>query len=156
MKRTALRVAGISDTATTKREIQAVVRDIVIIRDGGCILRDIRLCGGGLGNDVVLQADHLITRSNSATYADTRLIVCLCKSCHAWKSIGSKREYDEMVKTILPADRVTLWEACERDSWKPKRTTAYDWSMELVALKQELGQLTAKPRISGTPAEQNF
>jgi hypothetical protein len=31
------------------------------------------------------QADHLTTRANSATYADTRLIVCACKGAHGWK-----------------------------------------------------------------------
>jgi len=40
---------------------------------------------------VVLLADHLITRANSATFADSRLVVCVCKSCHAFKSLGSNR-----------------------------------------------------------------
>jgi hypothetical protein len=49
-----------------------------------CILRNIRHCGGepgftfledGVIGKVVLQADHLITRANSATYADSRLVV---------------------------------------------------------------------------------
>ncbi len=123
------------------------MRDIVIARDGGCILRDIRRCNGLRGiTGVVLQADHLITRSNSATFADTRLIVCVCRNCHAWKSLGNNRrkaEYDALVKTILPADRVLLWERCEADSWRPVRTGAYDWKIAIAALKQELSALQA-------------
>ena len=83
LKRTRLRVVGVSDTAELKKEIQRLVREIVMIRDKGCVLRSKRHCGGNLDTEgVVIQADHLITRSNSATFADTRLIVCICKSCH--------------------------------------------------------------------------
>ena len=65
------------------------MREIVIKRDGGCILRDIQgvsQCNGyRKDGKLILQADHLITRANSATYADTRLIVCVCKGHHGWK-----------------------------------------------------------------------
>lgn len=36
-----IRVAGISDTAVLKKEIQRLVREIVIKRDGGCIFRNV-------------------------------------------------------------------------------------------------------------------
>lgn len=132
MRRTVLAKLGKSDTATLKREIQRLVREVVMKRDGTCILRGIRHC-----NDPVLQADHLITRSNSATYADTRLIVCLCRTCHGWKHFH-EREYNELVKSILSKERVELWDRCEKDSWRPKRTTAYDWRLEIVVLEKEL------------------
>jgi hypothetical protein len=45
------------------------------------------------------------------------------------------------MKQILPADRVALWERCERDSWKPVRTGAYDWKLAVAALKQERDRL---------------
>jgi hypothetical protein len=146
MRHTALRAQGISDTATIKREIQYVAREIVIARDGGCVLRDLHYdgipeCNGYANNGhLVLQADHLLPRSNSATFADTRLIVCLCKGHHAWKSLGSnarKKEYDELVRTLISPERVKLWDECERDSWRPVRTTTYDWQLQLAALKQE-------------------
>ena len=132
MKRTKLRVAGHSAVSEQKRDIQALVRAIVIKRDGGCILRNIRFC-----NDPVFQADHLITRSNSATYADTRLIVCLCRSCHGWKKWNEK-QYDALVKTLISKDRIKLWDACLKDSWKPIRTSTQDWGMAIIALNQEL------------------
>jgi hypothetical protein len=123
---TPLRSKGISIVATIKDSIQAWLRAIVIKRDGGCILRNVRYCNG-LPDipGVVLQADHLVTRSNSATFADSRLVVCLCRPCHAWKSLGGnqrKAQYDALVRTLLPADRVELWDRCEKDSWRPVRT----------------------------------
>lgn len=124
-----------SDTATLKREIQALLRAIVIQRDGGCILKKIRHC-----TDTVLQADHLITRANSATYADSRLVVCVCRSCHAWKSLGSnmrKGQYDALVKTILPPERVELWERAEEYLWRPHRTGAADWKLAKLVLERE-------------------
>lgn len=141
---TKLRVEGKSTAAELKREIQRVARDIVIKRDGGCILRNITFfngpqCGGYTKDGaLILQADHLVSRSNSATYADTRLIVCVCKSHHGWKSVGSnlrKKLYDDLVRSILPKDRVELWDRCEEDSWRP---TKMDWKMELAALQQQL------------------
>ena len=150
MTRTALRVQGISDTATIKREIQYIAREIVIARDGGCLLRDLHYdgipeCDGYANNgQLILQCDHLVTRSNSATFADTRLMVCVCRGHHAWKSLGSnarKKEYDDLVRTLISAERVKLWDECERDSWRPVRTTTYDWQLQLAALKQEWRQM---------------
>jgi hypothetical protein len=72
MKRTQLAKKGTSDTALIKDEIQNYVRAIVIIRDGGCIARNEpwHTCSGYRNDgELILQADHLITRGNGATYA---------------------------------------------------------------------------------------
>lgn len=131
-KRVRLSFYGKSEASVLKREIQALLRAVVIKRDKGCILRKLRRCG-----DSVLQADHLITRANSATYADSRLVVCVCRPCHFWKKFH-KEEYDALVKTILSKERVELWERCEKDSWRPKRTTSMDWRLAIAVLKQDL------------------
>ena len=142
MKRTKLRRSGVSETALLKREIQRLVREITMKRDKGCILRSVRHCGGDLDTEgVVIQADHLISRSNSATYADTRLIVCLCKNCHGWKHWHQK-EYDALVRTILSKERVKLWDRCEKDAWSPARTGASDWKLHIIALEKELKELS--------------
>ncbi len=111
-----------------------------MIRDKGCILRNVR-CGAVMGDTgVVWQADHLISRSNSATFGDTRLIVLICQSCHGWKSIGGnarKAEYDTMVKRILPKERVALWEIAEAD----KRPHKEDWTLTEISLQRELQHL---------------
>lgn len=153
-----LRVAGVSDTAETKRNIQALLREIVIRRDGGCIFRlpkyientsyaqtGVPPCNG-YRNDgqLVLQADHLISRSNSATYADSRLVVCVCKGHHGWKSLGSnlrKKQYDAIVRQLLSPERVALWDKCEADSWRAVRTSACDWKLAEVALEAQLEQM---------------
>lgn len=146
LKRSKLKRKSTSETTLVKDEIQAVVRLIVTKRDKGCILRKQR-CGviADVMDDKVLslgviQADHLITRGNAATFADTRLIVCLCRGCHGWKH-WHKEQYDALVKSVLPRDRVELWERAEQESWKPKRTSSYDWKLTLFALKQELKEI---------------
>jgi hypothetical protein len=91
---TSLKAKGSSDTATIKDSIQDLLLAIVKIRDGGCILRSIPThhCNGfRKDGTLILQADHLITRANSATYADPRLVVCVCKGAHGWKSLGGNR-----------------------------------------------------------------
>lgn len=136
LKRTRIRVAGTSTTAQLKKEIQRLVREVVMVRDKGCILREARRCGGEIGK-AVIQADHLITRANSATYADTRLIVCVCRNCHFWKKYHEK-EYDLLVKQIISKERVDLWDRCIADRLRPVRMGAHDWKLEIINLKSEL------------------
>jgi hypothetical protein len=149
---TKIRLAGRSETADTKREIQRLLREIVILRDGGCILRHVTIYGvpgcNGYTNSgkLILQADHLVTRANAATYADSRLVVCVCVGHHGWKSVGGnarKKLYDEVVRSLLTPERVELWDACERDQWRPHRTGVYDWKLAEVALTAELVVLKA-------------
>ena len=139
MKKTKLRLRGVSDTSVLKDKIQSLLRDIAILRDSGCILRNTRFCGG-LPGEAVLQFDHLITRANAATYAVSKLGVCVCRPCHMWKKYHQK-QYDALVKELISPERVELWEKCEKDSWMPIRTTAYDWKLYVVVLERELKEL---------------
>lgn len=136
-----LRRSGVSDVSKVKREIQALLRDIVIQRDGGCILRRVRHC-----TDEVLQADHLITRANSATYANPDLVVCLCRACHGGYKKWHEKEYDALVKTILPKERVDLWEKEEkkRISGFTCRMTLADWKIEKAVLTSILRMNNAR------------
>ena len=145
IKRGKLRVAGVSDTAELKREIQHFVRLIVIIRDKGCILRSLRGCNalgsvldGKVVSDTVLQADHLRPRNHSATYADTRLIVCVCRGCHLWKKYH-EQEYNDIVRTLIPKENLILWDRCIRERFTAKKM---DWKLELLGLKKELSNLS--------------
>lgn len=146
MRRSVLRRLGKSDTAETKRQIQSLLRDICLIRDRACILHKHR-CGAIVGDaGVVWQADHLLSRSNSATYGDSRLVVLICKSCHGWKSLGSnlrKAEYDALVRTILPPERVALWDMAELEAGRHKGVKM-DWTLVLLALRRELEVLELK------------
>lgn len=132
-----------SQTNDVKDEIQDVVRDIVIKRDGGCIARetDWHTCNGyRKDGQLILQADHLITRGNAATYADTRLIVCVCKGLHGWKKWNEK-EYETRIRPLLSEERQHLWDKAHAARFQPHRKFTYDWKIELSALKQELSRL---------------
>lgn len=138
-----MRLHAQNDSATLKVDIQAYVREIVILRDGGCWARNEswhRCNGYRKDGELILQADHMVTRANSATYADTRLIVCVCKGLHGWKKWNEK-EYDKRLKPLLSPERVALWEAASADRYRPVRMGAYDWQMEIVNLKRELLEL---------------
>lgn len=129
---------GTSETSVLKENIQELLREIVMKRDNGCVLRQVRHCGGELDTEgVVIQCDHLLTRANSATYADSRLVVCLCVICHGWKHFH-KKEYDEVVKTVLSKKTIKLWDECEKDSWNATRKYSADWKVHIIQLKQEL------------------
>lgn len=146
-----LKARASNDTNDVKDRIQALVRDIAIARDGGCIFRiffdgseginlsfDVPECNGyAKDGHLILQADHLVTRANSATFADTRLIVCVCKGHHGWKKWNEAR-YNEIVRQLLPADRVALWDKAHAARYQPTRMFTSDWMKEEVALKQEL------------------
>jgi hypothetical protein len=142
-RRTPLRKKSSSGSSAAKERIQSWLRAIVIQRDGGCVLRHIdpERCGGyRKDGKLILQADHLITRANSATYADSRLIVCICRNHHGWKSLGSNRnkaQYDALIREVLPPERIALWARAEAESWKPTRRYESDWKLEEAALKQE-------------------
>lgn len=142
MKRTKLRVVGKSTTSEIKQDIQDLLRELVIKRDGGCVLEGvIGHCNGyNKEGELVYQADHLIERSNSATYADSRLVVCVCKGHHGWKHFKKSNhdQYNDLIRGIISKERVKLWDRCEADSWKPKRTDSLDWMLAKVALQDEI------------------
>jgi hypothetical protein len=76
--------------------------------------------------------------------ANSRLAARVCKGHYGWKSHGGnarKRQYDEIGRQYLLADRVALWDAAERDSWRPSRTGNYDWKLPKLALEKELNRV---------------
>lgn len=141
LKRSILRQLGKSPASLAKQRIQVLLREICMKRDKGCILASVR-CRTYMGDiGVVWQADHLISRGNSATYGDSRLVVLICKGCHGWKSVGSnlrKKEYDTLVRRILPPAQVALWDMAEADS---HRAHKMDWQLVEICLQKELLEL---------------
>ena len=101
LKRTKLRVVGVSTTAELKQEIQDLLRQICILRDKKCILYGIK-CRHEYGDEgVVFQAEHLIERSQSESFADPRLVVLVCKNCHGWMHFTKSNhdQYDRWVRS---------------------------------------------------------
>lgn len=133
LRRTKLRLAGVSDTSTLKREIQALLRQIVIRRDGGCLLRGKGSC------TEILQAEHLITRANSRTYADTRNAVCLCTYHHLFFKKQYSQIYWEWIEEKIGEKRWNWYKLArdDRSYFKP------DWKLAHIALTEELKRTTA-------------
>jgi hypothetical protein len=81
MRFSPLRSNGKSETAKCKVRIQALLRELALLRDGGCVLSDL----GGTGDipychsqstkdgHMVLQCDHLNSRQFNVSFADLRL-----------------------------------------------------------------------------------
>ena len=114
---------------------------IVRVRDGGCILRHYGKTGkcGGFRKDggLILQAEHLHTRANAASYSDSRLVVCLCKYHHIFWKPQYSSEYWQIVERHIGMDRTALLHRVQEDD----RPHKMDWKMEELALKQELKEL---------------
>ena len=146
MRKTRLAKKGKSETAIIKRRIQALVREIVIVRDGGCILRNvdgITPCSSQETKDghLVLQADHLVTRGKNVGFAETRLIICLCEGHHLAKTFKMKEEYEGYIRHLIGPERAKLWDDTKNDR-KIYPMGAHEWGNVELALKQELKKLT--------------
>lgn len=153
MKRSRLRLVGKSPQSLMKVEIQALLREIVIKRDGGCIMRhykneinnQYRECGGWTKDGrLILQAEHLHTRANAASFSDTRLVICLCQRHHIYYKPQHSNEYYRIVKKHIGPERTKLLKAVEEDRMSHK----IDLALELVALRHELKKLT-KDEVEG-------
>lgn len=143
-----LRIEGHSTSAELKREIQAILREIVILRDGGCFLRHFhhrtrRVCGGWRNDGkLILQAEHLHTRANAASFADSRLVVCICRDHHIFWKPQHSAEYNQLAGEFIGKDKTALWHRIRSDRGIHK----VDLKLELLALKGELKKLlTARP-----------
>ena len=147
MRKTKLRLVGQSTSAELKREIQATLRQIVIARDGGCFLRNYtneitpqyRNCGGYRNDgELILQAEHLHTRSNARSFSDNRLVVCVCQRHHIYYKPQHSDEYNGIAKKYIGKKNAKLWEDVKND-YSPHKV---DLKLELLALKQEFKKLT--------------
>ena len=146
-RKTPLRKQSQSPSALFKVQIQATLRQIVILRDGGCFLRNYqnkitpqyRECGGYTNaGDLILQAEHLHTRSNAASFSDSRLVVCCCKRHHIFYKPQHSAEYNELARDFIGKDNAKLWDRVKEDH----RAHKVDLALELVALKQQLRELS--------------
>ena len=141
MKR--IKLAGHPTTKDLKKEIQATLRQIVIKRDGGCILRhykdDIvsqyRECGPFRNDgELILQAEHLHSRANASSFSDSRLVVCLCQKHHGYYKPQYSVQYYEIVRKHIGPACSALLDKVQHDFTPHK----IDLKLELISLKQEL------------------
>jgi len=130
-------------TSDLKKEIQRLLREIVIIRDGGCFLRHYRdrinpqylNCGPLKKNgELILQAEHLHSRTHAISFADHRLVVCCCQRHHFYYKPQHSAEYNELAREFIGKKRAELWDFV-KDYHRPHKA---DWGLEIVALREEL------------------
>lgn len=142
MRKTPLAKQGKSDVARCKRRIQALLREIVILRDGGCLLRrypEAGRCGGyapKTGN-LVLQAEHLITRERNISYGDLRNIVALCARHHQFFKPQNSRLYWTLIHKAIGPERSAWLDRVEADR-KSYPMGLWDWEKVELSLQKEL------------------
>lgn len=142
MKRTRLNLVGHSTTADLKKDIQATLREIALLKyQKTCVLSpwpETGACGPHRSDgELVLQAEHLNSRSHTGTFGDMRNIILLCQRHHIyWKPQNSKR-YWEIVREVIGEQRWAWLERVQADRTPQK----VDLKLVLVALKQELRTL---------------
>lgn len=129
-------------TKEIKKRIQAKLRALVIKRDKGCWLRfypEAGACGGRRNDgELILQAEHLHTRANSASYGDSRLVVCICLHHHIhWKPQHSAR-YNELAEHFIGKERTKLWKRV-REDYSPHKM---DWRLVEIGIEKELSSLS--------------
>lgn len=136
-----MRARSKSLVAQVKRRIQQLVRKIVILRDGGCVLRGLEFgpCTSSFTKDghLVLQADHLVSRGKNIGFADTRLIVCLCEGHHTKKTFAWKKQIEAKYRELIGRERTALWDRAEADT-KSYPMGLWEWEKVELGLKEEL------------------
>lgn len=112
-------------------------------RDGGCVLRhyvgaitpQYRMCGGyRKDGGLILQAEHLNSRSHAVSFSDSRLVVCLCQRHHIFYKKQHPDEFYRIVRRHIGKDRSDLLTRVQEDRSPHK----VDLKLELIALKNEL------------------
>ena len=133
-----LRVRHPSDTNYIKDEIQALCRQIALIRDEGCVLRNYPETGqcGGYRKDgeLILQFDHLNSRVHSISFGDTRFGVIVCKRHHLYYKRQYPFEYERAVIDAIGPERAKLLYRVREDRTPYKA----DWKLIKLSLEQEL------------------
>lgn len=143
-----MRSHSITPSARSKDHIQDLLREIALLRDGGCVFRgkeiggQLHQCSSNATKDghLVLQYDHLNPRSYNVSFYNLDLGVIICQGLHGWKK-WHKEEYDAAVKKLIGKKRTALWERIAADK-KAYPMSAWDWAKVELALQSDLHALT--------------
>lgn len=123
--------------STVKQAIQDKLRQKVIERDGGCILRrysEAGACGGYTkGGELILQAEHLNGRANSISYAKLNNAVCLCKYHHIFFKQQNSALYWVLVRKHLGEKQWSIVQGYILDK-RPHHMVTADWRIALHKL----------------------
>ena len=125
--------------AKYERILEKLQREIVIKRDGGCVLRGVyqHTC------DDVLQADHLISRSKKSIFFNLKNLNCVCRTVnsvkgkhwHGWEKI--QRELERITNNRYGEFTVEQLEIMGKSAHKPDII----WlEKKILEYKKELGK----------------
>ena len=70
---------------------------------------------------------------HSASFADPRLVICLCERNHLFYEPQPADEYYQVVKRLIGAERTALLQRLQDDR-SPHRRYATDWLPDEIAL----------------------
>jgi len=134
-----LRNSGKSEVSQCKKRIQALLRQLAIKRDGGCVLRHYQdlLHPDYLTCDDVLQAEHLNTRGSSGSFGDMRNIVCLCRRHHIYFKPQHSQLYWEIIEKHLGEEGWAYYKRV-RDDYRAHHMILWDWQKLEMELTQQL------------------
>lgn len=125
-----------------KKKIQAKLRENAIERDKTCIIGqnasllplNWRVCAPRRQDgEIIVQAEHLVGRANSASYADMDNIVLLCMRHHFYFKTQHPALYWEIVRKYIGEKRWEKTQKWEHD-YTPHHFVASEWRMMLNAL----------------------
>lgn len=132
---------GKSEISEVKREIQALLREGAIERDGGCVFRDYPEAGecGGYRKDgeLILQFDHLHSRVHMISFGDTRLGIIACLRHHFYFKKQYPALYEKLARVIIGPERCNLLDRVREDHSPHK----VDLVLVKLALQQEVKRL---------------
>lgn len=141
LKRSKIRVKGISSTTEQKDEIQGLIRQIAILRDKVCVLShypETGSCGGyRKDGELILQFDHLNSRVHSISFGDPRLGVLLCRNHHIFYKKREPDYFSKIVRKHIGVERSCLLDKVQLDRSPHKM----DWKLIILDLKQQIKRL---------------
>lgn len=140
MRKTKLRLVGHSTSSELKTAIQALLRELAIKIYGTCVLSkypETGACGSYTkAGNLILQAEHLNSRSHTGTFGDMRNIILLCQRHHIYWKPQNSEQYWKLVKEIIGEKRWSWYQRCKEDRTARK----VDLKLVLLDLQQQLKQ----------------
>ncbi len=142
MKRSRLKKKGSSKVSVIKDKIQGALRAKAFERDKTCVIGQnlhmvplvYRECGPFRNDgEMILQAEHLVGRANSASYADMDNIVLICQRHHFYFKKQHPLRYAEIIKKHIGPER---WQKVQdyEQNMKPTHMVLADWKKRLDEL----------------------
>ena len=123
-----------------KDRIQDLLRALAIKIYGGCVLRHFPVAGACSGykkdGTLILQAEHLVSRTRSISYGDMRNIVCLCRGHHGFWKPQNSRLYWKLIAEHIGKKRMDWIDRVEADN-KAYPMSLQDWLKIEIALFKE-------------------